>query len=182
MFVTCLLFSSSSLICFTWLVPFDVILWCQIHVYVWSLSVRSNMAAQNETFCKGKPVHLHESLALDLLPLKSSVSLAVPQLSGRLINLQVKCVHSTLHPPRSLLCWHSSGDAVWRGQENGPLKGVRGWYTRPASRRLLGAFHHRRHHSATYTVYPLHEYQWRRAEYSHSSLTTLTNQSVQLCH
>lgn len=128
-----------------------------------------------------KPVHLHVRLALDLLPLKSSASLAVPQLSRRLINLQVKCVYSTLHPPRSLLCWHRSGDAVWQGQENGPLKGVRGWYTRPASRRVLGAFHHRRPHSATYTVYPLHEYQWRHVEYSHSSLTTLTNQSIQLC-
>lgn len=46
------------------------------------------------------------------------------------------------------------------GEEKGPLKGVRGMKARPASRCSQGAFHRRRRHSATYTVYPQHEYQW----------------------
>lgn len=93
--------------------------------------------------------------------------MAVSQLSGRLINLQVKCVCSASHPPRSWLCWRGPEDAVWGGER------MAHWRGREAEGAGQPAAAHKEPSIAsvptTYTVFRLHAYQWRRAKYYHSS-------------
>lgn len=110
-------------------------------------------------------MQLNVILADDLLPLKNHRSLAVSQLSGCLINLQVKCICSATHPPRSWLCWYDTGYSVWAGQENGSLKEERGWESRPVTTYKEPSI---ASVTATYTVFLQNAYQLRFPNYNHS--------------
>lgn len=92
-------------------------------------------------------MQLNVILADDLLPLKkikNHRALAVSQLSRCLINLQVKCICSATHPPRSWLCCYDTGyGCAGRARKRLIEEGKR--LGEPASRRLQRAFHSERH-------------------------------------